>query len=121
MRAEAGGPPADVEDAAELRLVRFEFRPALERIADCDRTQVVDGQGLALRLDFELDVTVGAPPQRAEEIRSFGDIEPPLDEIASGPLVSAAELPDVPLLVVCVTRPELLERRPAWGEGATRL
>ena len=28
---------------------------------------------------------------------------------------------DGPLLVVSVTRPELLERRPAWGEGATTL
>ncbi len=28
---------------------------------------------------------------------------------------------DGPLLVVSVTRPELLERRPAWGEGATML
>ena len=28
---------------------------------------------------------------------------------------------DGPLLVVSVTRPELLERRPAWGEGATVL
>ncbi|HET7516030.1 MAG TPA: AAA family ATPase, partial [Gaiella sp.] len=28
---------------------------------------------------------------------------------------------DVPMLVVSVTRPELLERRPAWGEGATML
>jgi predicted ATPase len=24
---------------------------------------------------------------------------------------------DVPLLVVCTTRPELLERRPGWGGG----
>lgn len=44
------------------------------------------------------------PRQRAEEISSFEDIEPPLDEIASGPLVSAAELPDVPLLVVAGTK-----------------
>ena len=28
---------------------------------------------------------------------------------------------DGPMLVVSVTRPELLERRPAWGEGATTL
>jgi tetratricopeptide (TPR) repeat protein len=28
---------------------------------------------------------------------------------------------DGPMLVVSVTRPELLERRPAWGEGATML
>ena len=44
------------------------------------------------------------PRQRAEEIASFEDIEPPLDEIASGPLVSAAALPDVPLLVVAGTK-----------------
>ena len=28
---------------------------------------------------------------------------------------------DGPLLVVSITRPELLERRPAWGDGATLL
>jgi class 3 adenylate cyclase len=26
-------------------------------------------------------------------------------------------MPDVPLLVVCTTRPELFERRPSWGDG----
>ena len=44
------------------------------------------------------------PEQRAQEIESFKDIEPPMDELASGPLVAAAALPDVPLLVVAGTK-----------------
>jgi pimeloyl-ACP methyl ester carboxylesterase len=44
------------------------------------------------------------PEQRAGEIASFGDIETPMDEIASGPLVAAAKLPDVPVLVVAGTK-----------------
>jgi pimeloyl-ACP methyl ester carboxylesterase len=44
------------------------------------------------------------PEQRAGEIASFSGIEPPMDELASGPLVAAAALPDVPLLVVAGTK-----------------
>lgn len=44
------------------------------------------------------------PEQWAEEATSFESIERPLDEIASGPLVAAAPLPDVPLLVIAGTK-----------------
>jgi len=44
------------------------------------------------------------PDQWAEEATSFDSIEPPLDELASLPLVAAAAIPDVPLLVVAGTK-----------------
>ena len=44
------------------------------------------------------------PEQRAGEVESFGAIEPPMDELAGGPLVEAAGLPDIPLLVVAGTK-----------------
>lgn len=44
------------------------------------------------------------PEQWSQESKSFESIESPLDEIASGPLVAAATLPDVPLLVVAGTK-----------------
>ena len=44
------------------------------------------------------------PEQRAEEIASFQTIEPPMDEMASEPLVAAAGIPDVPTLVVAGTK-----------------
>ena len=44
------------------------------------------------------------PEQRAGEVESFGAIEPPMDELAGGPLVAAAGLPDIPLLVVAGTK-----------------
>ena len=44
------------------------------------------------------------PEQWAEEARSFDALEPPMDELASGPLVAAAVIPDVPLLVVAGTK-----------------
>ncbi len=33
----------------------------------------------------------------------------------------AAELPDAPLLIVCLARPTLYERRPGWGANGTRI
>ena len=44
------------------------------------------------------------PEQAAQEIESFQDIEPPMDEVASERLVAAAELPDVPMLVIAGTK-----------------
>lgn len=44
------------------------------------------------------------PEQWSEESKAFEAIEAPLDELASGPLVAAAPLPDVPLLVVAGTK-----------------
>ena len=44
------------------------------------------------------------PEQWSQESKSFESIESPLDEISSGPLVAAATLPDVPLLVVAGTK-----------------
>ncbi len=44
------------------------------------------------------------PEQWSEESKSFESIEAPLDEVTSGPLVAAATLPDVPLLVVAGTK-----------------
>ena len=48
-------------------------------------------------------VALLTPEQRAQEVESFKDIEPPMDELASGPC-GAADLPDVPLLVVAGTK-----------------
>ncbi|MCU0607330.1 MAG: tetratricopeptide repeat protein [Candidatus Edwardsbacteria bacterium] len=33
----------------------------------------------------------------------------------------AAELPEAPLLIVCLARPTLYERRPGWGKGGCRI
>ena len=44
------------------------------------------------------------PEQRAGEVQSFEAIEHPMDELAGGPLVAAAGLPDIPLLVVAGTK-----------------
>jgi pimeloyl-ACP methyl ester carboxylesterase len=44
------------------------------------------------------------PEQRAEEVESFQTIEPPMDEMASEPLVAAAGIPDVATLVVAGTK-----------------
>ena len=44
------------------------------------------------------------PEQRIREVKSFEAIEPPMDELAGGPLVAAAGLPEIPLLVVAGTK-----------------
>ena len=71
VRAQARGPPADVEHARDLVARRLaagssEGRRALERVARVDGTKVVHGQRRVLRLDRQLEVAEGPPPERPE-------------------------------------------------------
>ena len=67
MRAQSGGTPSDFEDFVEPLGPRIELRPHLEWIASVDAAKIFDGQRLFFRLDFQVNVAVCAPPERAKQ------------------------------------------------------
>ena len=64
--AEARAAPVDRPHVGEPGGVAREAGPQLERVGREDAVQVVDAQLFAGRLDLDLDVPVGAEPQRLE-------------------------------------------------------
>ena len=70
VRAQPRRVPAHVHDRAESATevaAALESLAPYERVADARAAQAVDRHRVVLRLDFDAQVAVGAPPERAED------------------------------------------------------
>jgi class 3 adenylate cyclase len=101
-----------VTDPGEARWVARQLRPLLGLGAGGDGRDRVEGEAYAAWRLFVEGLAERAPLALALEDLHWAD-DGLLDFVDE--LVERAV--DVPLLVVCTARPELLERRPVWGGG----
>jgi class 3 adenylate cyclase len=133
MRAEAGIAPTDTRDQARAKI---ETRLAAAMGTDAEaRGAAVALSSLVLAQDDESATELTADQRRRETALALGNylaarLGPQtgvivLEDVhwAGEPLLALVEelLEQLraPLLLVCLARPDLLERRPTWGTGRT--
>jgi class 3 adenylate cyclase len=122
VKAQAGVLETDGDDAVEAKLVRT-VEQLVEEDADwlLAHLRPLVGQGdaggsqeesfAAWRRFFE------AMAEQRQLVLTFEDIQWADDGLLDFIEHLADWVRDVPMLIVCTARPELLERRPAWGGG----
>ena len=135
VRGEAGIVDSDSSEEAWTKLGAYVAEVLSEDVESCQRRAAQIGRSLGLEVPEELEPPESADPQRMRET-FFSALRTVLEASAErSPLVLAfedihwaddgmldaiehlARWVQAPLLVVCLARDELLERRPGWGGG----
>jgi DNA-binding SARP family transcriptional activator/tetratricopeptide (TPR) repeat protein len=102
---------AAVDEADRARIVRH-LRPLLGLPSDGSRGEGGEGEAFAAWRSF-LEGSAEAKPL----VLVLEDLHWSDDRLLDFVEELAERAADVPLLIVCTARPELLERRPSWGGG----
>ncbi|HJU37915.1 MAG TPA: AAA family ATPase [Gaiellaceae bacterium] len=121
---------ADIYDSDDVDVATDKLRTLVERLVGKDEAVVVAGH-LAILLGFETEATAPDRDSLFQSVRVFieagsreeatafvfEDIhwaDPSLLDLIE---LLAARLQDLPVLLLTLARPELLDMRPAWGGG----
>ncbi len=121
---------ADIYDSDDVDVATDKLRALVERLVGKDEAVVVAGH-LAILLGFETEATAPDRDSLFQSVRVFieaGSREEATTFVfedihwADGALLDliellAARLQDLPVLLLTLARPELLDARPAWGGG----
>ncbi|HEY2218168.1 MAG TPA: AAA family ATPase [Gaiellaceae bacterium] len=121
---------AGIYDSDDVELATDKLRTLVERLVGKDEAAVVAGH-LAILLGFETEATAPDRDSLFQSVRVFIEAgarnEPTafvFEDVhwADSALLDliellAARLQDLPVLLLTIARPELLDARPAWGGG----